>query len=55
MHLQEKILESFVGFCYTDFCKNEGSQLIRQQNVIPTFLPKIVGIAGVFLKSRDND
>lgn len=36
------------GLGYTDFCKNAGFFPLKGQNVIPTFLPEIVGTVGLF-------
>lgn len=33
---------------YTDLCKTDGSSPLKRQNVIPTFLPEIVGTVGLF-------
>ena len=33
---------------YNDFCKTAGSFPLKGQNVIPTFLPEIVGTVGLF-------
>ena len=33
---------------YTDFYKTAGSYPLKEQNVIPTFLPKAVGTVGLF-------